>query len=244
MALIFSIFQARAHLFQQWSSNHRADLYLAIGTRKLSVQGDSGFIIKQVKGESALKEIATITYQTIIYKLIKSFLSIQFDHVSWMYNKHVDALVIWLQKFMFLERQLMWKWWPASQYIRFSSYWFMMSTIGKVPLFEEWINHPQLWLPRTWKIFLLLVVSSGSAGVLTRALSSTEAKEELCWIHDLLVERIRLAFLSACRGKDFIWMKRLEMLLRCRWPVCSARSLSTLRNRCLFKRPEIGDKHI
>lgn len=54
---------------------------LKLGVKKLQVQGDSKLIIEQVNGEFALKEAALVEHRTAIQKLIKSFSSIQFEHV-------------------------------------------------------------------------------------------------------------------------------------------------------------------
>lgn len=62
------------------------------GVRKLRVQGDSKLIIEQVNGKFALKEAALVEYKTAIQKIIKSFSSIQFEHVPRAQNKHADAL--------------------------------------------------------------------------------------------------------------------------------------------------------
>lgn len=56
------------------------------------MQRNSGFIVKQVNGELALKEITLVSYQTVFQKLIRSFSHIQFEHVHQAYNKHEDAL--------------------------------------------------------------------------------------------------------------------------------------------------------
>lgn len=58
----------------------------------MRVQGDSKLIIEQVNGEFALKEVVLVEYRTAIQKLIKSFSSIQFEHVPRAQNKHADDL--------------------------------------------------------------------------------------------------------------------------------------------------------
>lgn len=70
------------------------------------MQEDSRPIIKQVKDEFALKEIPLVSYQTAVEKSIRSFSSIQFEHMSQVTNKHANALAT-LQNLMFLTRKLM-----------------------------------------------------------------------------------------------------------------------------------------
>lgn len=65
---------------------------LRLGVKRLRVQGDSKLIIEQVNGEFALKEVVLVEYRTAIQKLIKSFSSIQFEHVPRAQNKHADDL--------------------------------------------------------------------------------------------------------------------------------------------------------
>lgn len=64
---------------------------LKLGVKKLRVQGDSKLIVEQVNREFALKEAALVEYGTAAQKLIKSFSSIQFEHVPRAQNKHADA---------------------------------------------------------------------------------------------------------------------------------------------------------
>lgn len=68
-----------------------------------------------------------------------------------------------------------------------------------------------------------VLLQQDSGGLLARSISLIEAKEELIQIHDFFhVERITSTFLGACRVKDFICLGWLEILLKCRWLVCSA----------------------
>lgn len=64
---------------------------LKLGVKKFQVQGDSKSF-EQVNKEFALKEVALVEYRTVVQKLIKSFSSIQFEHIPPAQNKHADAL--------------------------------------------------------------------------------------------------------------------------------------------------------
>lgn len=60
-------------------------------------------MIKEVNEEFVLKEIALVAYRIAVHKLIKSFSSIQFDHMSRGYKKHADALATLPSKLIFLQ---------------------------------------------------------------------------------------------------------------------------------------------
>lgn len=68
-----------------------------MGNHRLRAQRDSRLMIKEVNEEFVLKEIALVAYRIAVHKLIKSFSSIQFDHMSRGYKKHADALATFLQ---------------------------------------------------------------------------------------------------------------------------------------------------
>lgn len=103
------------------------------------------------------KGCALVDYWTIIQKLIKSFSSIQFDHVSYVHNKDVDALVVLATKVDILDETVDVK--VRKRTLRATVAYLVlliygMSRIGEVPLSETWINPLQPWLKRIWKIFV------------------------------------------------------------------------------------------
>lgn len=67
--------------------------------------------------------------------------------------------------------------------------------------------------------------------MLVRALTLTNAKEELRQIHDILHGEMISAFIGDCRGKDFIGLKCPEKLLRHK---CSVRSVRNLLMQRIF----------
>lgn len=92
-----------------WSSDIGLISSLQMGICRLCVKRDSMLIIKQVNGEFALKKITLLAHQNTFKKPIKSLLSIRFEHVLRVHNKHVDALTTLASKLDFLDEQLMWK---------------------------------------------------------------------------------------------------------------------------------------
>lgn len=77
---------------------------LNLGVQNLRVQGDSKLVIEQINGEFALNEAALVDYKTATHKLIKSFSSIQFEHVPRAQNKHANALATFASKCTFQMR--------------------------------------------------------------------------------------------------------------------------------------------
>lgn len=55
---------------------------------------DFRIIIKQVNGEFVLKEVARVSHQKGVQKLIISFLSIRVEYVLSVHNMHADSLAI------------------------------------------------------------------------------------------------------------------------------------------------------
>lgn len=64
-------------------------------------------IIRQVNGEFNLKKIALVFYLTAVWKLIRSFFSIQFEHVRRGNDELTDVLVTLASKTDILTGQLM-----------------------------------------------------------------------------------------------------------------------------------------
>lgn len=58
-----------------------------MGIYWIQMQGDSTLIIKQANREFSLKEIALLSYRTIVQKLIKSLSFNQFEHVSQVHHR-------------------------------------------------------------------------------------------------------------------------------------------------------------
>lgn len=65
---------------------------LHMGIPILQMQGDSRLTIQQVSGEFFLEEIPLIFSRTVCLKLVRSFSSVQFKHMSRAHNKRADAL--------------------------------------------------------------------------------------------------------------------------------------------------------
>lgn len=71
-----------------WSFDYRNHPCLKHGIQRLRVQGYSRLIIKQVNGKFTLKEINLVPYRPAVQKLI----IIQFKHMLWEHNWHIEAL--------------------------------------------------------------------------------------------------------------------------------------------------------
>lgn len=74
-------------------SNNEAEYdVLIIGIIFILQMGISRVGVQRILGSSSLLYITLISYQTAIQKLVNSFSSTHFEHVSRVHNEHVDAL--------------------------------------------------------------------------------------------------------------------------------------------------------
>lgn len=68
-----------------------------MGIHRLWMKGNSRLIIQEVNGEFILKEIALVTCQTVVQKLVKSFYRVLIEHSPRAHNKHTDGWPFWLK---------------------------------------------------------------------------------------------------------------------------------------------------
>ncbi|XP_072087044.1 uncharacterized protein [Arachis hypogaea] len=63
-----------------------------VGIKKLHVKGDSNLIIQQIQGGYSTKERSLDLYREQVWRMMKVFDKISFEHVPQIENKHADAL--------------------------------------------------------------------------------------------------------------------------------------------------------
>lgn len=100
---------------------------------------------------------------------------------------------------------------------------------SEVPLFEIWINNPQL-VAKNFKNFAVFngtIYHRATSECWLEPYSWLRQKKNYFRLMTFFVVRITLALRRACRGKGFIGLKCLEMLLWCKLSVRNARNLST-----------------
>ena len=65
-----------------------------MGAKSLRVIGDSNLVIKQVRGEFSVKELALAPYRTAAQEMIKKFQTFSIEYISSGSNRYADALAI------------------------------------------------------------------------------------------------------------------------------------------------------
>lgn len=80
---------------------------LQMGSSQGSGAGRYKLIIKHINREFALKEIAFMSYQTTVQKLIRSFSHVQFEHIPRAHSKQQMHLPLCLPILAFLTRPVM-----------------------------------------------------------------------------------------------------------------------------------------
>ena len=63
-----------------------------IGIRKVQIRGDSNLVIRQVQGEYEVKEKRLAMYREKVWKLMRNFEQVAFNHVPRSKNKQMDSL--------------------------------------------------------------------------------------------------------------------------------------------------------
>lgn len=172
------------------------------------------------KENSSSNKLLLSLYQTIVQMLIKSF-----EYSVWAWDTSTQQTCWCISYFVFkidvpdetvdmkvMKRALRTTVVDLNHLDSFSEQDWRSSVVQSLDLQSS-------TMLANWKILLLLrrSLSSGSIGMLARVLSLTEPKEELCRIHDFLVERMILACALAGARNLLSWMARdaVEMQLAC-----------------------------
>lgn len=157
--------------------------------------------------------------------LFKSFKHIQFGNISGMQNRHTDALAIRHPRLTSLARLLMWV-----SFVRLYEplqRTESLSKIGASPLFKNLTQPSSTMVTRELKDFTVIngeLYYRGSDGVMARAISITEAKEEFQGVQRLSCAVKNISLSRDLRRQGYYGPKMAKRLLGCNQPVHSVRS--------------------